>query len=166
MKGNPAWRLEAPDLNVAFRDGVYGPYEENLKNDCGDFVLRRADGVFVYQLAVVVDDGEAGVTQVVRGCDLLSSTPRQIYLCRLLGLPVPEYWHVPMLTDGEGRKLSKRDMDLDLGVLRQSRRPEELIGELAWRSGLIDRREAVSARELTAEFRWDRLKKEDIVWSA
>ena len=166
MKGPPAWRLEAPDLTISFRDGVYGAYEENLKTECGDFVLRRADGVFVYQLAVVVDDGEAGVTQVVRGCDLLSSTPRQLYLYRLLGLPEPEYWHVPMLTDGEGRKLSKRDADLDLGVLRQSRRPEELIGELAWRSGLIDRREAISARELAGEFRWDRLKRGDIVWTA
>ncbi len=166
MKGPPAWRLEAPDLTVSFRDGVFGPYAENLKTGCGDFVLRRADGVFVYQLAVVVDDGEAGVTQVVRGCDLLSSTPRQLYLYKLLGLPAPDYWHVPMLTDGEGRKLSKRDADLDLGVLRQSRRAEDLIGELAWRSGLIDRREPVSARELAGEFHWERLKKADIVWAS
>ena len=163
MQGPPAWRLEAPDLTVSFTDGVYGEISENLKEECGDFVLRRADGVFVYQLAVVVDDGEAGVNQVVRGCDLLSSTPRQIYLCRLLGLPVPAYWHVPMLTDGEGRKLSKRDADMDLGLLRQKYRPEELIGDLARRCGLIDKREAVSASELAQDFRWDKRKKQDIV---
>ena len=162
MKGAPAWRLEAPELTIRFEDGVFGRCEENLKTGCGDFVLRRADGVFVYQLAVVVDDGEAGVTQVVRGCDLLSSTPRQLYLCRLLDLPEPRYWHVPMLTDGEGRKLSKRDAAMDFGQLRQEYRPEELIGLLAFRSGLIDRDESLSAAELLGEFRWDKLKKEDI----
>ena len=123
MKGPPAWRLEAPDLTISFRDGVYGDYSENLRDECGDFVLRRADGTFVYQLAVVVDDGEAGVTQVVRGSDLLSSTPRQIYLYRLLGLREPVWRHVPMLTDRQGRKLSKRDADLDLGELRKRKRP-------------------------------------------
>ena len=163
MKGAPAWRLEAPDLTIRFTDGVFGPYEENLMTGCGDFVLRRADGVFVYQLAVVVDDGEAGVTQVVRGCDLLSSTPRQLYLCRLLDLPEPAYWHVPMLTDSTGRKLSKRDAAMDLGQLRQRYRPEALIGLLAFRSGLTEREEAISAKELLGEFRWDKLKKDDIV---
>ncbi len=162
-KAPPAWRLEAPDEDVSFRDGVFGPYSENLKRDCGDFVLRRADGVFVYQLAVVVDDGEAGVTQVVRGCDLLSSTPRQLWLYRLLGLPAPDYWHVPMLTDREGRKLSKRDADLDMGELKKHRRPEEIIGFLASRCGLLDREEAVSAAELTGEFSWEKIRKEDIV---
>lgn len=162
MPGTPAWRLEAPDLTVSFVDGVYGQVSENLMTDCGDFVLRRADGVFVYQLAVVVDDGASGVSQVVRGCDLLSSTPRQIYLCRLLGLPEPRYWHVPMLTDGAGNKLSKRDAALDLGVLRQSFRPEQLIGDLAWRCGLMEKKEAVSARELVGEFSWDRIRREDI----
>ena len=163
MKGTPAWRLEAPDLTISFTDGVYGPYTENLKTACGDFVLRRADGVFVYQLAVVVDDGAAGVTQVVRGCDLLSSTPRQLYLCRLLGLPEPSYWHVPMLTDGEGRKLSKRDAAMDLGRLRRDHRPEDLIGLLAFRSGLIDRQAPISTAELLGEFSWGKLKREDIV---
>ncbi len=162
-KAPPAWRLEAPDETVSFRDGVFGPYSENLKRDCGDFVLRRADGVFVYQLAVVVDDGEAGVTQVVRGCDLLSSTPRQLWLYRLLGYDAPVYRHVPMLTDREGRKLSKRDADLDLGELRKRRTPEELVGFLACRCGLLDREEPVSAAELVGDFSWDKIRKEDIV---
>ena len=162
-KAPPAWRLEAPDETVSFRDGLFGPCSEDLKRDCGDFVLRRADGVFVYQLAVVVDDGEAGVTQVVRGCDLLSSTPRQLWLYRLLGYEAPEYWHVPMLTDREGRKLSKRDADLDLGELKKHRTPEEIVGFLAFRCGLLDREEAVSAAELIGEFSWDRIRKENII---
>ncbi len=162
-KTPPAWRLEAPDLCISFTDGVYGPYAENLKEACGDFVLRRADGVFVYQLAVVVDDGEFGVTEVVRGCDLLSSTPRQIYLQQLLGFPRPEYCHVPMLTDREGRKLSKRDADLDLGVLRQRRRPEELIGFLGYVCGLLDRYVPVTAEELIPDFSWAKLRRQDII---
>ena len=163
MKGSPALRLEAPDLEIAFHDGLCGAYSENLKTGCGDFVLRRADGVFVYQLAVVVDDGEAGVTEVVRGSDLLSSTPRQIYLQRLLGLPQPGYRHVPMLTDREGNKLSKRDAALDLGALRREKTAEAIIGLLASRCGLIPREEPVSLAELTAEFRWEKLRLRDIV---
>jgi len=163
QKEPPAWRLEAPDLEIRFTDGLYGAYSENLMTECGDFVLRRADGVFVYQLAVVVDDGEAGVNEVVRGCDLLSSTPRQLYLYRLLGLTPPSYYHVPMLTDAEGRKLSKRDADMDLGQLRKTMRPEQVIGRLAFRCGLLAREEAVSARELAADFSWQKLRREDII---
>lgn len=158
----PALRLEAPDLTVSFTDGLYGPQSENLKRDCGDFVLRRADGVFVYQLAVVVDDIAAGVTEVVRGSDLLGSTGRQIYLYRLLGAEPPEYLHLPLLTDGEGRRLAKRDADTDLGLLRQRMRPEELLGRLAALSGLIDRPEPVSAEELSAEFDRSRLPRENL----
>ena len=163
MKGKPAMRLEAPDRVISFRDGLYGDYSENLKDACGDFVLRRADGVFVYQLAVVVDDGEAGVNQIVRGCDLLSSTPRQLYLYELLGLTPPAYWHVPMLTDGEGRKLSKRDADLDFGAIRLRSSPEEVLGLLASRCGLIDREEPISLQELTAEFDWSKISRRDII---
>lgn len=163
MKGKPAYRLEAPDLTITFHDGVYGEYTENLRDACGDFVLRRADGVFVYQLAVVVDDGEAGVTQIVRGRDLLSSTPRQLYLYRLLGLEAPEYCHVPMLTDPEGRKLSKRDGDLEIRSLRHAMQPQEILGRLAHAAGLIDRCEAISARELLSEFSWEKLRREDII---
>ena len=86
-----------PDEVIAFEDGHMGPCAENLARDCGDFYLRRADGVFAYQLAVVVDDALMGVTQVVRGADLLSSTPRQLWLYRELGLPAPEFYHMPLL---------------------------------------------------------------------
>jgi glutamyl-tRNA synthetase len=143
-------------------DRVQGHYTLNLDNECGDMVVRRADGVYVYQLAVTVDDGEAGVTEVVRGMDLLSSAPRQMYLQELLGFTHPEYGHVPMLLAPDGRRLSKRDKDLDLGVLRQRMTPEALLGSLAFSAGLIDRNVPVSAMELAQVFSWDKLRKEDI----
>ena len=158
----PAWRVMVPDQEWTVEDRIQGTYTENLATHCGDFVVRRADGVYVYQLAVTVDDGLAGVTQVVRGMDLLSSAPRQMYLQSLFGFPHPEYAHVPMLLAPDGRRLSKRDKDLDLGYLRQTMTPEALIGILAFSSGLIDRQEAISAKELSVEFTWDKLKKEDI----
>ena len=158
----PAWRVQVPDRVWQHRDLVQGDYSLNLATECGDMVVRRADGVYVYQLAVTVDDGEAGVTEVVRGMDLLSSAPRQMYLQELLGFAHPAYAHVPMLLAPDGRRLSKRDKDLDLGVLRQRITPEKLIGTLAFAAGLTDRNEAVSARELAAHFSWDKLSGDSI----
>ena len=154
----PAWRVKVPDKVWSIRDRVQGDYSLNLATDCGDMVVRRADGVYVYQLAVTVDDGEAGVTEVVRGMDLLSSAPRQMYLQELLGFLHPSYGHVPMLLAPDGRRLSKRDKDLDLGVLRQHITPEALIGTLAFASGLTEKNEAISARELASLFSWEKLK--------
>ena len=154
----PAWRVMVPDKIWSITDLVQGDYSLNLYDQCGDMVVRRADGVYVYQLAVTVDDGEAGVTEVVRGMDLLSSAPRQMYLQELFGFEHPTYAHVPMLLAPDGRRLSKRDLDLDLGVLRQRLMPEELIGNLAFAAGLIDRYEAISARDLAREFSWDKLR--------
>ena len=154
----PAWRVKVPDKVWQFRDLVQGDYALNLATDCGDMVVRRADGVYVYQLAVTVDDGEAGVTEVVRGMDLLSSAPRQMYLQELLGFSHPVYGHVPMLLAPDGRRLSKRDKDLDLGVLRQRMTAEALIGNLAFAAGLIVRNEPISASELAGEFSWDKLR--------
>ena len=158
----PAWRVQVPDRLWTLEDKVQGHYELNLATECGDMVVRRADGVYVYQLAVTVDDGEAGVTEVVRGMDLLSSAPRQMYLQELLGFPHPTYGHVPMLMSPDGRRLSKRDKDLDLGVLRQRMRPEALLGILASSAGIIDRNVSISAAELSREFKWENLRKEDI----
>ena len=158
----PSWRVKVPDKLWEFTDRAQGFYQENLATDCGDFVVRRADGAYVYQLAVTVDDGEAGVTEVVRGRDLLSSAPRQMYLQELFGFHHPSYAHVPMLLAADGRRLSKRDKDLDLGQLRQNLSAQQLLGWLAYSAGLIDRKEPVSARELVTEFSWDKLKKEDI----
>ena len=158
----PSWRVMVPDKQWEIHDLLQGKYEENLQKDCGDFVVRRADGVYVYQLAVTVDDGEAGVTEVVRGVDLLSSAPRQMYLQTLFGFAHPQYGHVPLLLAPDGRRLSKRDQDLDLGQLRKFMTPEQLIGALAHSCGLIQQYEAVSAAELATEFSWNHLRKEDI----
>jgi len=118
--------------------------------------------VYVYQLAVTVDDGETGVTEVVRGMDLLGSAPRQMYLQELFGFPHPTYGHVPMLMAPDGRRLSKRDRDLDLGQLRLRCRPEKLLGVLACSAGLLEKPEAVSAKELASIFTWQKLHHEDI----
>ena len=162
----PAYRVQVPDKVWSFRDLVQGDQVLNLATDCGDMVVRRADGIYVYQLAVTVDDGEAGVTEVVRGMDLLSSAPRQMYLQELFGFPHPTYGHVPMLLAPDGRRLSKRDRDLDLGELRKHVTPEQLIGTLAFASGLIDQNVAVSARELAKEFSWEKLKGDSIYLDA
>ena len=162
----PAWRVMVPDRVWQFTDRVQGAYSLNLATDCGDMVMRRADGVYVYQLAVTVDDGEAGVTEVVRGMDLLSSAPRQMYLQELWGFPHPEYAHVPMLLAPDGRRLSKRDRDLDLGQLQKFYSPQQILGQLAFSAGLLDRPEAVSAQELATIFSWEKIKKEDICLSA
>ncbi len=158
----PSFRVKVPDREWVVEDLCQGTFRQNLATDCGDFVVRRADGVYVYQLAVTVDDGLAGVTEVVRGMDLLSSAPRQMYLQELFGFPHPVYGHVPMLVAPDGRRLSKRDKDMDLGFLQQNVKPETLVGFLAYSSGLIGRCEPISAKELAAEFSWKNLKKEDI----
>jgi glutamyl-tRNA synthetase len=160
----PALRIAVPERVISFTDGLQGVYSENLATDCGDFILRRSDGVFAYQLAVVVDDALMGVNQVVRGRDLLSSTPRQLWLQALLGFDHPAYYHVPLLLAPDGRRLSKRDGDFDLGAVRASgASPEAVLGRLAFWAGLIDREEAVSLPELLGVFRLDRVRREDIV---
>ena len=159
----PAWRVRVPDRVVSFTDGCQGVYTENLAQDCGDFIIRRSDGVYGYQLAVVVDDGEMSVTEVVRGSDLLNSTPRQMYLYEQLGFPIPQFYHMPLLTAPDGRRLSKRDGDLDLGVLRERfGRPEPIVGMLAKAAGLRPTAQPVALHELIADFSWDKIPKQDI----
>ena len=158
----PSWRVMVPDRLWTVEDHIQGHYELNLATECGDMVVRRADGVYVYQLAVTVDDGEAGVTEVVRGMDLLSSAPRQMYLQELFGFSHPEYAHVPMLMAEDSRRLSKRDRDLDLGEIRKRMKPEQLIGNLAFAAGILDRNIPVSAAELSKEFSWNKVSKQDI----
>ena len=158
----PAWRLKVPQRQIRLTDRNMGEYCQELSTQCGDFVVRRSDGMYVYQLAVVVDDGEAGVTEVVRGVDLLPSAPRQMYLQELLGFENPQYGHVPLLIAPDGRRRSKRDQDMDLGYLRQHYTPQQLLGSLACAAGLMDTPQAVSARELIGEFSWKKLKKEPI----
>lgn len=158
---SPAMRLRA-EGRVGFQDLHYGWYEQDLQRDCGDFLLQRSDGVFAYQLAVVADDGAMGVTEVVRGRDLMSSGPRQLYLYRLLGLQEPEFAHIPMLLAEDGRRLSKRDADMGLDSMRQRLSAGEIVGRLGYLAGLTDRPEAASPRELLDGFSWEKVKKEDI----
>ena len=160
----PAWRIVVPDCVYAFEDGLQGYREENLQRECGDFIIRRSDGVYAYQLAVVVDDAAMGVTQVVRGSDLLGSTPRQLYLYEQLGLTPPQFFHVPLLLSPDGRRLSKRDRDLDLGVLRQTRRPEAVIGMLAHAAGLLEKYEEISVSELLKSFDPARVRRDDRIF--
>ena len=160
----PALRARVPDRSISFHDGLQGDYSVDLERDCGDLILRRSDGVHAYQLAVVVDDALMGVNQVVRGRDLLASTPWQLWLQEELGFSHPAYYHVPLLLSSERKRLSKRDADMDLGAIRASGvSPRRVTGRLAFLAGLIDREEPLSPEELIPLFRWDKLRKEDIV---
>ena len=159
---SPALRLQAPDQEISFIDGHMRSYAENLARDCGDFLLRRSDGMFAYQLAVVVDDAAMGVTEVVRGADLLSSTPRQLYLYQLLGLTPPEFYHFPLLLAPDGRRLSKRDADAGLEALQGRISAKELLGKLAWLAGFHPSGTPQSAAGLLEEFSWERVPMEDI----
>lgn len=161
-KRSPALRLVTPNQVWSFTDGHMGPYSENLARDCGDFLLRRSDGMFAYQLAVVVDDAAMGVTEVVRGADLLDSTPRQLYLYRLLGLKPPSFLHFPLLLAPDGRRLSKRDADAGLDSLRDRATAAEILGKLAYLAGFNPSAEPKTAENLLADFSWDKVPKEDI----
>lgn len=158
-----AMRLRVPESGdpageISFTDRVYGPQSEKLAVECGDFLIQRSDGVFAYQLVVVVDDAEMGVTEIVRGNDLLPSVPRQIYLQRLLGYAQPSYAHVPMLVAPDGRRLSKRERDCDMGELKRVfGTPERLLGRLAGASGLTPDDTPRGAEQLIGLFSWDTL---------
>ena len=148
-----AHRLAVPDEEVSLVDAVQGRYSQNLMRDCGDFVVRRSDGAFAYQLAVVVDDAAQGVTSVVRGVDLLCSTPQQIHLQRLLGLPEPSYAHVPLLVAERDRRLSKRDRDAALDeLLARFKTPAGVIGHIAGVTGLAPTCDPAMPEELLSGF--------------
>lgn len=159
----PAWRIQVPGETISFEDGNFGPQSQRLDRDCGDFILRRSDGVYAYQLAVVADDGAMGVTRVVRGWDLLSSTPRQLWLLEKLGYEAPAYCHTPLLLSPDGRRLSKRDRDLDMGYLRAHTTPEKLTGFLAYTAGLLPKPQPIRPRELIGVFSWDKVGRADRV---
>lgn len=162
----PAWRVKVPDEEIGFVDGHMGRYAENLCRDVGDFVVRRADGVFAYQLAVTVDDALMGVTRVVRGADLLSSTPRQLYLYRTLGLRAPEFVHFPLLVAPDGRRLSKRDGDVSLENLQKKYTPQQVVGRLAYVCGLLSEPRETTPQQLLADFDWSKVPQGDIVLPA
>lgn len=158
-----AIRVQVPKARYGFVDGCQGPYEVDLAQACGDFILRRSDGLYAYHLAVVADDGDMGVNQVVRGRDLLSATPQQLWLQEELGFPHPQYYHVPLLLAPDGRRLSKREGDLSLRALSKTCSAPELVGRLACWAGLLDKPRSVTPTDLIGEFSWERVKKEDVV---
>lgn len=159
----PATRLRVPNEDdpagtIAWTDLGFGPRQEVLARECGDFLIRRSDAVIAYQLAVVVDDCLMGVNQVVRGCDLLGSSARQTYLARLLGFEAPTFGHVPLLVAPDGRRLSKRDRDLDLGAMREAgAAPETVVGALAAAADLVEAGAQARPSDLVDAFSWDKI---------
>lgn len=159
-----AWRIKVPGADVTFDDLHYGRQNLNLAREWGDFIVRRSDGIYAYQLAVVIDDALMGVTEVIRGSDLLTSTAPQLYLYKQLGFNAPQFGHLPLLTAPAGRRLAKRDLDLDMGALRQHyKTPEAVIGKLAFLAGLIEKEESIKAAELIPLFYWQKIPKKNIV---
>ena len=158
----PALRLRVPEEEITFIDGHMGEYGEWLPEDCGDFLLRRSDGMFAYQLAVVVDDAAMGVTEVVRGADLLASTPRQLLLYRLLGLEAPAFYHFPLLLGSDGQRLSKRNADAGLDTLGERYTASEILGKLAYLAGFNPSAEPRSGERLLADFAWEKVPRADI----
>lgn len=159
----PAWRIQVPaeeKAEIRYPDGLRGICTQNLSRECGDFVLRRADGVFAYQLAVVVDDALSGVTEVVRGEDLRSSAARQVWLYHLLGFEPPVFYHIPLLTDRFGRRLAKREGD-SLSDALETYSPRQIVGALAFAAGIIGEPVPVSPEELIKIFDWKKIGAEN-----
>lgn len=166
-KGPAALRMKVPEEGrgiVTFTDGHYGTHTVDLTTQCGDFIVRRKDGAWAYQLAVVVDDALMGINEVVRGRDLLLSSPQQIYLAQQLGFTPPRFTHLPLLCNTAGQRLSKRDKSLDMGCLRQRFSPNQIIGLLAHAAGLQPTADAVSAQSLVKTFSWNKVGTADITF--
>lgn len=165
--GPAALRMKVPDEGrgiVTFTDGHYGTHTVDLTTQCGDFIVRRKDGAWAYQLAVVVDDALMGINEVVRGHDLLLSSPQQIYLAKQLGFTPPRFTHLPLLCNTAGQRLSKRDKSLDMGCLRQRFTPNQIIGLLAHAAGLQPTPDAVSVQSLVKTFSWNKVVTADITF--
>ena len=145
----PSWRVAVPSREYSLVDLVQGPFSQQLAIDCGDFVVRRADGLFAYQLATVVDDAHEGVNMVVRGMDLLVSTPQQVFLQEQLNLPAVRYAHVPLIVSQRDRRLSKRDRDAGMDkLLERFKTPEGIIGHIAFLANIIEEDAPATCEEL------------------
>ena len=162
LSRTPCIRLRTIDKIISFLDRHYGPQSFNLEKQCGDFILRRGDGAWAYQLAVVVDDALMGVTEVVRGRDLLQSVPQQLYLYDLLGFTSPRFAHFPLLCNAQGQRLCKRDKALDMGELREQYTTEQILGKVAFYAGLTPTDEPITAQQLLPLFSWDNIPVQDI----
>ena len=165
----PAWRMRVPDETIETTDGHYGTYNVHLTTEIGDFIVRRKDGAFAYQLVVVVDDLLTDITEVVRGKDLLLSTPQQLFMAQTLRdldtekrFPSVSYAHFPLLINEAGQRLSKRDKSLDMGVLREQHSAEEIIGFIAHLAGIMPTQQPITPQELLPLFKWEKIPTEDI----
>ena len=162
-QGPSSTRLIVPDRNITFTDGHYGQQCINLARHVGDFIIRRKDGAWAYQLAVVVDDALTGVNEVVRGRDLLLSVPQQIYIAQLLNFTPPHYIHFPLLTGNDGQRLSKRDRSMDMGELRQHSSAAQIVGRLAFLAGIQPEPQPATPAELLKAFDWNSVPQRDII---
>ena len=166
----PAWRMRVPDETIETTDGHYGAYRVHLPTEIGDFIVRRKDGAFAYQLVVVVDDLTMGITEVVRGRDLLLSTSQQLFLAQTLRylntekvFPEVSYAHFPLLMNEAGQRLSKRDKSLDMGVLREQHSAGEIIGFIAHLAGITPTQHPITPQELLPLFKWEKIPTEDVL---
>lgn len=160
---SPSWRLRVPPGLVSFTDGAVGSQSVDVAATVGDFVVARADGIPAYQLAVVVDDAAMGITDVVRGDDLLPSTARQLLLYRALSLPVPRFAHVPLVIGADGGRLAKRHGALSIGELRRRGiDPQVVVGILAYLSGLAPAGARLQPSDLVPGFRLEQLSKQPV----
>jgi glutamyl-tRNA synthetase len=160
------WRLRTRVRTIEFADGFRGPQRMTLAEVGGDFVVWKSAGTPGYQLAVVVDDAAQGITEVIRGDDLIPSTPRQLVLYQALGLPAPTFTHVPLVVGPDGRRLAKRHGDTRLSTLRdEGDQPEKLLGLLAWSCGWLERMRPITVRELLPRFRLDTIPREPLVFT-
>lgn len=180
---NPSYRIKVPDVNISIADAVCGQYSQNLRTDCGDFVIRRSDNVPAYQFAVSVDDYLQGINQIVRGNDLLSSTPRQVFLRDVINSVTTkniayytdsksleglanslQFAHVPLLTDETGRRLAKRDKDLTIKALRESGVcAKDIIGYFAYILKFVYAPEQMSLDEFLNMFDLDKIENRNLV---
>ncbi len=153
-------RIAVPDKEITFTDRVYGQQQCNPAEQCGDFVLQRADGAWSYQLAVVVDDAAMGVTEVVRGSDLLLSSVQQICLYEELGFDVPEFSHVPLVVNADGVRLSKRDTGESMAQMRIGHTPDQILGAVGYMACLTDRPQPATIATLLDRFSWDKIPRQ------
>ncbi len=148
-----AWRFRAPNETISFDDAIAGRATQNVGTEVGDFVLKRSDGLYAYQLAVVVDDALMGISDVVRGMDLIESSPRQILLFEALGVPPPTFWHVPLMRDADGRRMSKRFCSTTIEDFRTGGGDaRQLVGELAASLGLVEPGASLTPRDLLSMY--------------
>ena len=158
--------LDEAKKSESFMDKNYGLCECNIGKDCGDFIICRSDKNYAYQLAVTVDDALMGITEVVRGRDLIPSTYEQLYLYHILNFTPPIFFHIPLLLSLSGRRLSKRDKDLDMGILRSRYSKEDIIGYILFLSGITDVLTRMSLEEALSIFDYKKIKKNDIIVSS